>query len=175
MPFVTTLQKLKDNDACKPRFDHLVESLGEYGFSEPISISKILETNGVQDALWALRACDLTKNEECKVHLLACDFAEHVLPSFEREFPNDKRPRSAIEVKRKWAHGEATEGELTAARSAAASAASAASAAYSAVDAAYYSADYSAVVAAYYSADYAAAAQDEWDWQATKLTEMIEG
>jgi len=31
---------------------------------------------------------------------LACDFAEHVLPIFEQEFPDDDRPRKAIEAAR---------------------------------------------------------------------------
>jgi len=31
---------------------------------------------------------------------LACRFAEHVLPIFEKEFPDDDRPRKAIEAAR---------------------------------------------------------------------------
>lgn len=34
--------------------------------------------------------------------------AEHVLPLFEREQPDDRRPREAIEAVRAWARGEAT-------------------------------------------------------------------
>ena len=51
-------------------------------------------------------------------HLLAtwaADCAEHVLHSFERERPDDDRPRRAIELARAWARGEAT---MTEARSA---------------------------------------------------------
>jgi hypothetical protein len=36
----------------------------------------------------------------------ATDCAEHVLTHFEKEYPNDKRPRKAIEVGRAWARGE---------------------------------------------------------------------
>ncbi len=32
----------------------------------------------------------------------ALDCAEHVLPLFEKAFPNDNRPRKAIEIGRKW-------------------------------------------------------------------------
>ena len=42
-------------------------------------------------------------------HLLAmwaADCAEHVLHHFERERPNDDRPRRAIELGRAWARGE---------------------------------------------------------------------
>ena len=51
--------------------------------------------------------------------LFACDCAEHVLHLFEKQYPNDKRPREAIEVARQYANGEATKDELKAARVAA--------------------------------------------------------
>ena len=38
----------------------------------------------------------------------ACDCAELSLEIFEKEYPNDKRPRVAIETARKWVNGEAT-------------------------------------------------------------------
>jgi hypothetical protein len=44
--------------------------------------------------------------EDKKLHLLACDFAERVLPIFEKEYPEDNRPRRAIEVKRLWIEEE---------------------------------------------------------------------
>lgn len=47
--------------------------------------------------------------------LFACDCAEHVLHLFESKFPNDKRPRRAIEVARRFASGEASKDELAAA------------------------------------------------------------
>ncbi|MFB2533470.1 putative immunity protein [Paracoccus sp. p3-h83] len=36
----------------------------------------------------------------------ACDVAQHVLDKFECVFPDDKRPRRAIEAGRMWARGE---------------------------------------------------------------------
>jgi len=51
--------------------------------------------------------------------LFACDCAERVLPIFEKEYPDDKRPREAIEVSRRYANGKATEKELAAAWAAA--------------------------------------------------------
>ncbi len=53
----------------------------------------------------------------------ACDCAERVLPIFEREHPGDKRPRLAIETKRRHLAGKATDGELAAAWAAARAAA----------------------------------------------------
>ena len=65
-------------------------------------------------------------NVERIFHELACDIAEDVLPIFEEKHPGDKRPRLAIEAKRKWLNGEITEEALTAAREAAGAAAKAA-------------------------------------------------
>jgi hypothetical protein len=51
--------------------------------------------------------------------LLACDFAEHVLHVFEWRYPNDKRPRRAIEVARAYWDEEATAEQVKKARKAA--------------------------------------------------------
>jgi hypothetical protein len=46
---------------------------------------------------------DITPQEHKALALWAADCAEHVLKHFEKEFPNDKRPRKAIKECRKWA------------------------------------------------------------------------
>ena len=51
--------------------------------------------------------------------LFACDCAERTLPIFEKDYPDDKRPRHAVEVARLYADGKASESELAAARAAA--------------------------------------------------------
>jgi L-alanine-DL-glutamate epimerase-like enolase superfamily enzyme len=38
--------------------------------------------------------------------LFAADCAEHVLPIYEKQYPDDKRPRQAIEAARRYARGE---------------------------------------------------------------------
>ena len=53
-------------------------------------------------------------------HILACDFALHTLGNYESAYPDDDRPRRAIEVKRLWLEGKATDEELAAAWSGAA-------------------------------------------------------
>lgn len=45
----------------------------------------------------------------------AADCAEHVLPLFSEQYPQDNRPRRAIEAARAWARGEVTVGEARAA------------------------------------------------------------
>jgi hypothetical protein len=51
--------------------------------------------------------------------LFACDCAERVLPLYEKNYPDDKRPRYAVEVARLFADGKATQTELAAAGAAA--------------------------------------------------------
>jgi hypothetical protein len=46
---------------------------------------------------------------------MACDYAEAVLPSVEEKYPNDGRPRAAIEAARKFVRGEITVDEMHAA------------------------------------------------------------
>jgi hypothetical protein len=43
--------------------------------------------------------------------LWAADCAERVLPLFEEQYPDDDRPRRAIEAARAWARGEVLQGE----------------------------------------------------------------
>src|SRR5579863_714630 len=50
-----------------------------------------------------------------QIVLAACDCAELSLSIFEKRYPNDKRPRVAIETARKWANGEASIEEVRAA------------------------------------------------------------
>ena len=58
--------------------------------------------------------------------LFACYCARDTLPIFEKKYPNDNRPRVAIETAERYANGEATIEELNAARAAASAAARAA-------------------------------------------------
>ena len=85
--------------------------------------------------------------------LFAADCAERVLPLFEQQYPQDDRPRKAIEAARAWAHGELT----TAASASAADAADAAYAAYAAASAAASAAAYASASAASASASASAA------------------
>lgn len=48
--------------------------------------------------------------------LFACDCAEHVLPIWEKRWPNDNRPAQAIAIARQFADGTANSKKLAAAR-----------------------------------------------------------
>jgi hypothetical protein len=92
-----------------------------YGKDTPIPLTIVLEHNGLDDTLWALR-CVLTEEAAARdklARLFACDCAERVLPLFEKEYPDNQGPRQAIEVARLFAEGKATAQELAAARDAA--------------------------------------------------------
>jgi hypothetical protein len=96
---------------------------------------------------------------------LACGYARHTLHIHEDKYPEDKRPRKAIETAEAWLKGEATEQEC---RDAANAADAAAYAAAYAADAAAYAAD--AADAAAYAARAAYAAERAWQLQFTRDT-----
>jgi hypothetical protein len=112
MILTTTLNRLKAAHACDDRYEHLLTCLGGPSFDgdAPINLLAILEHNGVADCLWALRATE--QNCDVVARLMACDYAEAVLPSVEEKYPNDGRPRAAIEAARKFVRGEITVDEM---------------------------------------------------------------
>lgn len=129
----TTLRLLRQYDACKESYKTLRKSLPDrFGQDEAIPLMHILHVLGGQDTVWALRALHpaCADDGERLARLMACDFAERVLPVFEEQYPDDTRPRDAINAARRAAYGEATEDELAAAGDAAWAAAGAAWAAW---------------------------------------------
>ena len=133
----TTLNRLREADACTTGYATLLASLGgpSYDHDAPINLIHIVESNGVGDCLWALYAT--IQDSEQVARLMACDFAEAVLPIYERRYPDDQRPRAAIDTARRYARGEATREDLAAARATAWDTAMAAWAARDARDAAW--------------------------------------
>jgi hypothetical protein len=73
--------------------------------NDPINLLTILESNGLEDALWTLRAT--TENHDKVAQLMAADFAEEVLPIWQK-YSQDKRPQLAIQASRDFAHGRTT-------------------------------------------------------------------
>ena len=122
----TTLNLLRKANACTSRYKVLCKALGgakRYGYSSPISITFIVENNGLDDALWALRAVSNEKLGDKIARLFAVGCGYRVLPNFEKNFPNDYRIRMCLESSCLYAFGELTDQELSAAESAAWSAA----------------------------------------------------
>ncbi len=97
----TTFRKLKEHQACTSGYKQLAVSLGgitKYGRDTPIPLDRIMESNGMDDTVWCLR-CTLEDAENLIIEF-ACDCAERVLGHYERYYPEDKRPRQAIEAAR---------------------------------------------------------------------------
>lgn len=123
-PLSTTLALLRASGACPHGYRKLLEHLGDfqkYGAQTPIPLTVVLDSNGIDDALWCLTAVPPEQEQQRNrlSRLLACDYAERGLPLFEAAYPADTRPRHCIEISRRFALGMATDEELAAARSAA--------------------------------------------------------
>jgi hypothetical protein len=86
----------------------------DWGLDTPIGLDVVLEIAGLDDALWALQ-CVFPEQEPDRdrmARLFACECAERVLPLYERDHPDDHRPRIAIEMARRFAVGKATWADL---------------------------------------------------------------
>jgi hypothetical protein len=120
MTLTTTFKRLRAARACTERYKFLRAALKGTKDAEPINLLTILETNGLDDALWALRAT--VENCDVPERLMAADFAEQVLPIWQK-YSDAKLPELAIKASRDFAYGRITREELAAARAAAAGAA----------------------------------------------------
>ena len=122
MKITITLNMIKVHSPCKDGWEKLLKSLSKTKpDDDPLTFSQIAKSNGVDDTFWCLRA--LAEDKQYIARLIAADIAERVLPIFEKERPNDDRPRKAIEAARKFAHGEIDDKARAAARTAAGEAA----------------------------------------------------
>lgn len=101
--------------AASPYENSWRKLLGHLGKSKAdetiVTLETVLDSNGLFDALWVLD--NVIKNKRIFL-LFAADCAEQVLPIFERERPEDDRPRMAIAVAR---NPDATDEDRAAARS----------------------------------------------------------
>jgi hypothetical protein len=122
-PITTTLKALRQAGACYDGYNKLVcslsgneydeerESYVRFKHTEEIPLAFVLESNGLDDALWALRASNISDRD---ARLFAVWCARQVQHSMV-----DERSINAIDVAEKFANGEATREELDAARAAA--------------------------------------------------------
>ena len=97
---VTTLSAIKAQSPCPSGWRILLTALGpDYGDDIPLPLARIVKTNGVADALWALHCFSAETMRHVAV-TFACDCAERVLPIWERRYPLDQRPHAAIRAGR---------------------------------------------------------------------------
>ena len=98
LPLTTTLTAIRAARPCEEGWAKLLGHLGKTrADDEPLPLTVILDSNGLDDTLWVL---DKTTGLRRICVLFAADCAEQVLPLFERDRPDDSRPRRAIEVAR---------------------------------------------------------------------------
>ena len=150
----TTLNKIREHDPCPDGWRKLLAGLNK---AEPddelLPLVTILKINGMDDALWALRATDCDRESR----LLAVAYARLV-----KHLMTDERSIACIDVAERFANGKATCDELEAAWSDA----EAAYAAVNAANAAARAAELAAANAAELAAANAAGADAhaaEWD------------
>ena len=120
MTFKITLKQLRDADACIEGYNKLVCHLSgkefdaekethiRFAHNESISILTILESNGIDDALWALRCLE---NHDRDLRLFAVWCARKV-----EHLSHDERVKNCNDAAEKFANGVATAKELAAAR-----------------------------------------------------------
>ena len=108
----TTLNKIRAHSPCEDGWKKLLTNLGKTkADDEPLEITTILESNGLNDALWCLRAVD---GHEREMRLFAVECARSV-----QHLMLDQRSIDALDVAERFANKLATIEELTAARAAA--------------------------------------------------------
>ena len=108
----TTLAKIKEHDPCIEGWCKLLKHLGKTKADhEPLALLVILESNGLDDALWCLRS---VPEENKRWRLLAVAFARKA-----QHLMKDQRSIAALDVAERHAHGLATDSELAAAGDAA--------------------------------------------------------
>lgn len=112
----TTLNQIHKHFPCAGGWTKLLKHLGKtQADDEPLSIATIVELNGLDDALWCLRAVE-GYDKEIRLYAVWC--ARQV-----QHLMSDKRSLNALDVAERYAHGRASNAELSSAWGAAGDAA----------------------------------------------------
>ena len=115
----TTLSAIRAHGPCASGWRKLLAHLNKTeADDEPLSLLMILDSNGLDDALWALRAVEGYDREKRLYAVWCARQVKHLLI--------DQRSLNALEVAERFARGRATREELDAAGAAAWAAARAA-------------------------------------------------
>ncbi len=108
----TTLNKIKAHIPCEGGWRTLLKALGKTKADDaPLALSLIIQSNGLDDALWALRCLGGADRE---IRLFAVEVAREV-----QHLMADPRSLAALDVAGRFANGLTTSEELAAARAAA--------------------------------------------------------
>lgn len=162
----TTLNRIRAHSPCETGWIKLLKGLGKtQADDEPLAFSRIVEINGLDDALWCCRA-EPQHSKTWRLFAVWCGRqVQHLM--------TDPRSVAALDVAERHANGLATDEELSAACDAARTAArtAARAAAWDAARAAACDAARDAVRAAAW--DVAVWDVAVWDDQKAKFIEMV--
>ena len=108
----TTLNAIRKHSPCADGWEKLLTYLGKTkADDEPLAITTIIDSNGLDDAIWCLQAVE-GYDKEIRLYAVWCARqVQHLL--------TDQRSLDALDVAERYANGDATDAELTAARDAA--------------------------------------------------------
>jgi len=103
----TTLKAIRNHSPCESGWVKLLAYLRKTkADDEPISLLEILKSNGLDDALWCLRAVD-GYDKEIRLYAVWCTRqVQHLM--------TDKRSLDALDVADAFANGKVTKKELAA-------------------------------------------------------------
>jgi len=112
MMLTTTLAAIRKHEPCADGWAKLLRTLNKTTADDDVvTFRAILDSNGIDDALWALRT---VKGHDREIRLFAVWCARQV-----QHLMTDPRSLDALDVAERHAHGTATHAELEAARDAA--------------------------------------------------------
>ena len=112
----TTLNQIRACSPCKSGWTKLLAHLGKTSADDaPLSIITVIDSNGLDDALWCLQA---VKGRDREIRLYAVWCARQV-----QHLMTDPRSLAALDVAERFANGEATDTERAVAWAAARAAA----------------------------------------------------
>jgi hypothetical protein len=104
----TTLNAIREHGLCPDKLAKLLRYLGKTNADdEPLAITTILDSNGLDDALWCLRA---VTGHDREIRLYAVWCARQV-----QHLITDPRSLAALDVAERYAGGYATADDLAAA------------------------------------------------------------
>jgi hypothetical protein len=108
MTYYTTLNKIREHRLCADSWGKLLRNLGRnVSDNKPIPLITILDSNGVEDAIWCLRTCDGIDREARLFVVWCARQVQHLM--------TDSRSIAALDVAERHANDEATDDELHAA------------------------------------------------------------
>lgn len=149
---ITTLNKIRARRPCREGWYRLLSHLGKTAADdEPLAIATVLDSNGLDDALWCLRAVE-GRDREIRLYAVWC--ARQV-----QHLMTDPRSLAVLDVAERHARGRASTAELS-------EAGEAARAAYLAAWRAVAAAEQAADAAPYETAEAAHSAWTETAWAA---------